>query len=401
MAESPVPVLWLCGPAGVGKSTVSWQLFEELAQAGVRVAFADTDQLCMCYPAPPGDQGRERLKAQNIGAMIRNYQAAGAQCLVVNGVLDPVAGLYSGLMPAGDVMVCRLRASMDEVMRRFTERHGQGQDLDGLLQQIRDEVTGMDQSSFCDACVDTTGVPAAEVAGLVRAVCGQWPGFRAGFAGCAGHDTVQGPAAASIGAGAGGQVVLICGPTGVGKSTIGFELYMRCLQAGLTAGYIDLGQLGFLRPAGGDAVDHRLRARNLAAMWRNYHAAGATHLIATGPIENASALRIYAAELPDATMTVCVLSAGNDELTRRILSRGSGGSWSEPGDPLRGQPAQMLRKLAAVAAGQAAELGRAHPDWLVVDTDGRSPAEAAGLIGSAVGLRPSRRQRGRTAAKPE
>jgi adenylylsulfate kinase-like enzyme len=26
--DARVPVLWICGPAGVGKSTVSWQLYK-------------------------------------------------------------------------------------------------------------------------------------------------------------------------------------------------------------------------------------------------------------------------------------------------------------------------------------------------------------------------------------
>jgi hypothetical protein len=83
---SLIPVLWLCGPAGVGKSTVSWQLFSELTQSGARIAFADADQLCMCYPAPPADPGRERIRAQNLGAMIGNYQAAGARCAEVGAI---------------------------------------------------------------------------------------------------------------------------------------------------------------------------------------------------------------------------------------------------------------------------------------------------------------------------
>ena len=71
----------------------------------------------------------------------------------------------------------------------------------------------------------------------------------------------------------------------MGKSTIGFRLYQRFLQAGLTAGYVDLGQIGFVQPAdAGDPGHHRLKARNLAAIWRNYRAAGATHLVAVGAI---------------------------------------------------------------------------------------------------------------------
>src|ERR1700685_1180074 len=99
----------------------------------------------------------------------------------------------------------------------------------------------MDASDFADACVDTDGVPAAEVAGLVWDSCRGWPGFngairepRAAPAGpdAAAGDAVKGNPGA---AGSGGHILLLCGATGVGKSTIGFELYMRGLNAGLMA----------------------------------------------------------------------------------------------------------------------------------------------------------------------
>ncbi|MDR2999246.1 MAG: AAA family ATPase, partial [Microbacterium sp.] len=93
MADDVFDVLWLCGPPGVGKSTVAWQLFAELAGTGVRVAFADTDQLGMCHPAADENQGRQRVKLQNAHAMIPNYRAAGARCAIINGVVDPASGL--------------------------------------------------------------------------------------------------------------------------------------------------------------------------------------------------------------------------------------------------------------------------------------------------------------------
>jgi hypothetical protein len=122
-------VLWVCGPAGVGKSTVSWQLYTELADVGVHVAFADSDQLCMCYPAPPGDPGRQHVKALNVGSMISSFRSAGARCVIVNGVLDPV-GLETELLPDADVTICRLRARGDEVEGRFIAKHGQRDDMD-------------------------------------------------------------------------------------------------------------------------------------------------------------------------------------------------------------------------------------------------------------------------------
>jgi hypothetical protein len=45
------------------------------------------------------------------------------------------------------------------------------------VRQVRDECDRMDASGLADMCVDTTGMPAAEVARLVRHSCRDWPGF--------------------------------------------------------------------------------------------------------------------------------------------------------------------------------------------------------------------------------
>jgi hypothetical protein len=333
-------VLWICGPAGVGKSTVSWRLYTELADSGTPVAFADSDQLCMCYPAPAGDPGRQQVKALNAGAMIPNFRWAGARCVIVNGVLGP-AGLETGLLPDARVTICRLRARAGEVERRLTARDGRRDGLDELRQQVRDEIRLLDESSFADACVDTTGVQAGDVPGLVRAACPDWPGFTGRLA----EDPGQFPA--RPGPAPGGRVALITGPAGVGKSAIGFRFYLRCLSAGLTAGYVDLRQVGFLRPpAAADPGRQRLKARNLGAIWRNYRTAGATHLVVTGMIASQPELRAYASELPGTDVAVIRLRAGHGELRRRIMSRGAGGSWPEPGDCLRGQSDGFLARVA-------------------------------------------------------
>jgi predicted ABC-type ATPase len=373
-AGTRVPVLWICGPAGVGKSTASWRLYTELASSGVRVAFADSDQLCMCYPAPAGDPGRQHVKALNAGSMISNFCRAGAQCVIVNGVLGP-AGLETGLLPDARVTICRLRASADEVERRFIVRDGRRPGTEELLQEIRDENRLMDESSFADACVDTTGVPAGDVPGLVRAACEDWPGFTGRLAEAAGQVSARpGPAI-------GGRVALITGPAGVGKSTIGFRLYMKCLSAGLTAGYVDLRQIGFLQPpAKDDPGNQRLKARNLAAIWRNYRAAGATHLVATGMIASQADLRLWTGELPGTDIALTRLRARSGELRRRIMSRGAGGSWPEPGDRLRGQSAEFLAGVADQAVQAAEALDRSDVGGVAVDTTSLSPDESAGMI---------------------
>jgi predicted ABC-type ATPase len=377
--------LWITGPAGVGKSTVSWQLFTELASSWGRAAFADADQLCMCYPAPPDDPGRDRIRARNTSAVIGNYQAAGARCVIVNGVVDPVLGVQRDLIEQATVLVCRLRADPDEVVRRLAGRDQRGGgDPQDVMRQVAGDCDRMDASAFADVCVETTGVPVAQVAQLVR---DRWPGFgavareRPGAA----PASPASPARDTTG-GASGQILLLCGPAGVGKSTIGFQLYLRCLKSGLTAGYIDLDQIGFLTPpADGDPGSHKLKATNLAAIWRTYHAAGARHLVMTGPIDNQAALQTYLAALPSAELTACRLHAGPTELARRIMTRGDGGSWHQPGDPLRGQPASYLSRVAEQAAANAQALDRVRLDAIRIDTDGRTATEAADLAAAATG----------------
>jgi hypothetical protein len=172
----------------------------------------------------------------------------------------------------------------------------------------------------------------------------------------------------------------------VGKSTVGFRFYLTCLGAGLTAGYVDLSQIGFLEPpAASDPGHQRLKARNLAAIWRNYRAAGATHLVTAGAIRSRAELQLYAGELPGTEVALIRLRAGSGELRRRIMSRGPGGSWPEPGDRLAGQSAGFLTSVADQAVQAAGALDRPDAGGVVIDTTSRSPDESASMIREAVG----------------
>ena len=107
---APIPLLWLCGAPGVGKSTVGFAVFARFARAGVRAAFADADQLGLCYPAPPDDPGNDRVKARNLGAVWAAYRAAGARCLIFSGGVESAATVrsYAAQVPGGPVAVVPL-----------------------------------------------------------------------------------------------------------------------------------------------------------------------------------------------------------------------------------------------------------------------------------------------------
>ncbi|MDT0441466.1 hypothetical protein [Streptomyces johnsoniae] len=369
-AAARIPVLWVCGPPGVGKTTVAWEIHSRLKRAGIAAGYADIDQLGICYPEPASDPGRHRMQADNLGAVVSAYRAAGARCVVVSGVVDAARGVHTDRIPHAALTVCRLRAERDVLERRFTARDGAGADA---VADVLREADALDAGGIGDVCVDTTGLPVAEVARRVRASTGGWPGTDLPAA----RQVPDVPAAA----GADGPVLWLCGAAGVGKSTVGFALYLRLLRAGLTAAYLDLEQIGFLRPAPpDDPGNHRVKARNLAAVWRTYRAAGARCLTVSGPMEDAATLAAYTKALPAATFTVCRLHAGREQLTSRIMSRGQGGSWAQPGDPLRGRSTARLLGVADAAAAQARALERSAVGDLRIDTDTYTAEEAAGTI---------------------
>jgi hypothetical protein len=345
--DERVPVLWLCGPPGAGKSAAGWAVYAGLARSGARAGFADIDQLGMCLPAPPDDPERYRLKERNLSAVVANFRAAGCDAVIVAGDLGASPGLSSRTVRGACLTICRLRASAGELRRRLSSR-GEGQDfVAGALRQAEE----LDRTCFADACVDTDGLTVAEVAGLVRERRGGWPPERAAGAGAddAGADQAGADEAAPAPAvGAGGDVLLVCGATGAGKSAAGFEVFLRQLRAGVAAAYIDLDQIGFARPVpADDPGGHRLKARNLADLWRAYHAAGARRLVLSGPVPDGRAAAVYAGALPAANLTVCRLHVSPAELARRISRRGQGLSWPQP---------------------------------LCIDTDGRTVAQVAHLL---------------------
>ena len=379
-----IPVLWLCGPPGVGKTTVGWEIFTQLTRDGIEAGYVDIDQLGIFLPEPPGDPERHRIKARNLGAVVTNFRAAGARCIIVSGVVDPVRGVHLDQIPRSAVTVCRLRASQDVLRKRFLGRGGQA----GLLEDVLRQSADLDVSDFADVSIDASARPVAEVTRLVREHDGGWPALaEPGRSSSLAEPDRDAAKPDSDAATADGPVLWLCGATGVGKSTVGFELYLRTVRAGLSTAYIDLDQVGFCSPApADDPGNHRVKARNLAALWRTFRAADVRCLTMVGPVENHEAVAAYTDALPSAAITLVRLHAGRDQLTRRILLRGQGrGSWPQPGDPLLGQSTERLLRVADQAAVDADALERTSIGTVSIDTGSRTVQEVADVIVARTG----------------
>ncbi|WP_281894285.1 AAA family ATPase [Phytohabitans aurantiacus] len=381
-----IPVLWLCGPPGVGKSTVGWRLFERLSDAGVATAYVDIDQLGMCY-APPtageyapdpsrSDPGRYRMKSDNLAEVLATFQSAGARCAVVSGVTDPEHGVAVDRYPHATLTLCRLRGSHDELRHRLAGRGRPGDDVDGTLSYA----DVLDRAGHGDLTIDTTGLSVDEVIDLVRERAGGWPVLPDGEPEAAPRpDPTPVPA----------EILWVCGPTAVGKSTAGYQAWDIMRRDGVAA-FVDLDQIGFLRPApAGDPRNHDVKARNLAALWQTYHAIGAQRLVVVvGPLDADADVHAYTAAMPAATITICRLHADPEQLTERVMLRGQGGGPPIAGDALNGQPTPVLKRAAREATAHAEAIDRANVGDLRIDTNGQTPEQTAREI---LSLSPSKR----------
>lgn len=393
--DAPLPVLWLYGPAGVGKTTTAWELFRQLTEGGIPAGYVDIDQLGICYaaptsdnwaPEPASDLGRHRLKIRNLDAVAANLRTAGARCLVVSGVVDAVGGVDVALLPHAALTLCRLRCEPAELRQRIA---GRGRPSDRFDRELR-YAEALDRNGLPGVSIDTTGRGVADVVRLVRDNLGGWPDpAGTALAGPAGLAASVDPSAPyGVPATSPGEILWLCGPTAVGKSTVGWQIYQQLSQAGVHTAFVDLEQVGFHRPGRDrDPGGHRLKAGNLAAVWETYRATGVRRVVVVGPVDRAESVRIYARALPAATLTLCRLRASRDQLAGRIMlrGRGLGATWGLPGDELVGRPAAVLDQVVDRAAAQAEALDRTALGDLHVDTDDRAAPAIADEILRRIG----------------
>ena len=280
MTPTVLPVLWLCGPPCAGKSTTAWALYQSLAD-GAAVAYVDIDQVGMCFPPQEDDPDRHQVRARNAGAVLRNFGRAGAQVVIVSGVIDPdQVPRYVEQCHGSALTFIRLTASQERLLARNRAR-GRGEDMVAAV--LRD-AQALEASTFAAATVSTDALAVEEVARRVLEWVPEWV--------AAAHATArEDHAVGEYGpvSDADGPVLWLHGAPAVGKSTIGWPS-MEALGEG-TAAFVDLAQLGFLHPTPVDDPEmHRLKAANLAALWDTYRAAGMVPVV-TGLVSSPGMLR--------------------------------------------------------------------------------------------------------------
>lgn len=152
-----VPVLFITGPVGVGKTTVAYEAGTLLAAAGVPHAVVDLDALAAAYPRPVDDGFNTRLAYRNLAAVWTNDAAAGAERLILAAVLEARTELQAlrEAIPGADVVVVRLRASPPTLIERVARREvGSGREWH--LHRSVELADQMEREAVEDHLVDTT-----------------------------------------------------------------------------------------------------------------------------------------------------------------------------------------------------------------------------------------------------
>jgi broad-specificity NMP kinase len=168
-----VPFLIISGPPGVGKTTVAWEIFDQLIARGSHHALVDLDLLGASWPVPADDEYHERLTAQNLTAMWANFHASGARRLIAAGVIEDAAILarYAAAVEGSVPFVCRLRAADDALHARIKHRgRERGDGVQKLSTRAVELSIQLERDDVADLVVDTTD---RDVPGVARLILDQ------------------------------------------------------------------------------------------------------------------------------------------------------------------------------------------------------------------------------------
>jgi predicted ABC-type ATPase len=356
-----LPILWILGASGVGKSTVGFRLVHELGGVGILAALVDADQLRLARGL---DLTETELIASGLPPLEREFRARGAQVLIVSGIADDadhLAALLSGLRDHPRLTV-HLDVDADALRERIRHRGS----LIGEMEENVEYAARLDPH-LADLRLDTTGRSPSELATRITADT---------FAFLEHHqlqhqDTVPGDPDLDTPP---RQVVLISGPGGVGLSTVGYSAYSRIAGP---AAYLDAHQLGLLGTGSRAEELAPMRAVNTRAVAGNLTRAGADFVVVTG---DPRTIRLLNDAWDPATVTTVWLHASRDALADRIALRAKGRGPGIPGDHRVGLTGPALADAVTTAVRERAGERLMPPGTSIIDTSMMTVAEVAEAI---------------------
>jgi shikimate kinase len=164
-----VPTIFITGPVGVGKTIVASDVSWIAEAAGIPHGGIDVDGVTWMHPNPP-----PTLAYENVRAVWDSYHRAGATHLVLAQVIysrDDLAA-FDRAIPDGEITVFRLRAELETLLRRVTERERGGPGQAIHRRQAKELFHQMEQVRVEDHLIETDERTAYEVASEIFNLAG-------------------------------------------------------------------------------------------------------------------------------------------------------------------------------------------------------------------------------------
>ena len=158
-----IPVLALSGSVGVGKTATLIEIHDVLEKREVPHGCVERDALG--YSWPPQGRFNERIVEANLSCVVTTFLAAGAERLVIAGVIETPHDLlvYQRCIPNAEIQVCRLTAELDLRCKRLRIREN-GAGLNWHLARTAELDGILDKAEVDHFSVDNGDRPLREVA---------------------------------------------------------------------------------------------------------------------------------------------------------------------------------------------------------------------------------------------
>ncbi|MFZ3495531.1 hypothetical protein ACODT5_20295 [Streptomyces sp. 5.8] len=128
--------LLIGGRAGVGKTTVGWEVSARLRAASVAHCVTEGDSMGQAHPAPEGDPGRRKIAEHNLAALWSNYAELGYRRLIHTHTVSVLAeneGMFRRAMGANLRIVRVVLTASDATTRERLTGRERGSELESEL----------------------------------------------------------------------------------------------------------------------------------------------------------------------------------------------------------------------------------------------------------------------------
>ena len=165
--------LFINGTVGAGKTTTANEIGKLLQGRATPHAIIDLDSLRVAWPSPPDDRFNLELELQNLAAVARNFRAAGAEILLVAGVVEVAAARRRYEAALGvPVTVCRLAIPLLRLRTRIIARHPAGAEREWHLARSGELDAILEAAQVDDLIVTVDDDPPDVIAARVLAAVG-------------------------------------------------------------------------------------------------------------------------------------------------------------------------------------------------------------------------------------